>query len=112
MTADDARDVLTEKSVKFEENELQHGRRFKCGSGEVIVAYNTGTVSCQGKPTELSKAVKDWKRPAMPAAAAPTAETTPVAGPNKHVFIVYGHDTNARDALELVLPRLALDPIV
>src|SRR5260370_34918025 len=48
----------------------------------------------------------------MPAAAAPTAETTPVAGPNKHVFIVYGHDTNARDALELVLRRMGLEPIV
>ncbi len=61
MTADELRDFLTQRDVKFEENEIQHGTRFKCGSGEVIVAYNTGTVSCQGKPTELSKAVKDWK---------------------------------------------------
>jgi len=112
MTADELRDFLTQKNVKFEENEIQHGTRFKCGSGEVIVAYNTGTVSCQGKPTELSKAVKDWKRPAMPAAAAPKAQTIPFAGPNKHVFIVYGHDTNARDALELVLRRMGLEPIV
>src|SRR5260370_36556333 len=48
----------------------------------------------------------------MPAAAAPTAETTPVAGPNKHVFTDYGRDRNARDDMELVLRRMGLEPIV
>ncbi len=34
------------------------------------------------------------------------------AGPDKRVFIVYGHDTAARDGLELVLRRMGLEPIV
>jgi predicted nucleotide-binding protein len=112
MTASELRDFLIQNDVKFEEEEIQHGTKFKCDGGEVFVVYKTGTVSCQGKPTELSKAVKDWKKPAKAAGAGPKPQTTPAAGPNKHVFIVYGHDTVARDALELVLRRMGLEPIV
>ena len=33
-------------------------------------------------------------------------------GPQRDVFIVYGHEIAARDALELLLRRMALNPIV
>jgi hypothetical protein len=61
-------------------------------------------VVCQGKPTELSKAVKEWK-PVKGAQPQPKGQAVAAAAtePNKRVFIVYGHDTVARDALELVL---------
>jgi predicted nucleotide-binding protein len=112
MTADELRGFLVDNDVKFEEKEIQHGTQFKCDTGEVFVAYSTGTVSCQGKPTELSKAVKNWKRPSKAAGQPKTEASSPVAGPDKRVFIVYGHDTTARDALELVLRRMGLEPIV
>ncbi len=112
MTASELRDFLTQNDVKFEEEEIQHGTKFKCDGGEVFVAYKTGTVSCQGKATEVSRAVKEWKKPPKAVRIAPEPQITPAAGPNKHVFIVYGHDTVARDALELVLRRMGLEPIV
>ncbi len=113
MTAEELREFLSEQGVGFSETELSHGMKFKCEDGEVFVAYNTGTVSCQGKPTALSKAVKAWKKPVKAKVA--TISATPVAKdtqPNKRVFIVYGHDKASRDALELVLRRMGLEPIV
>ena len=114
MTADELRHLLAEQQVNFTEKEVQNGWQFKCDSGEIFVAYNTGTVSCQGKPTELSKAVKAHKPPTKTAyvGAAKKQDSGAGSGPNKQVFIVYGHDTIARDALELVLRRMGLEPIV
>jgi predicted nucleotide-binding protein len=110
MTADEVRDFLTQRRVNFQEKEIQHGHQFKCEDGEIIVAYDTGTVSCQGKPTELSKAIKAWK-PGRPVHPAP-AEPRPAGGPDRRVFIIYGHDSASRDGLELLLRRMGLDPIV
>ena len=33
-------------------------------------------------------------------------------GPDRRVFVVYGHDTAARDALELLLHKMGLEPII
>jgi predicted nucleotide-binding protein len=80
--------------------------------GEVFVAYDTGTVVCQGKRrTELSEAVKDWKSGEVPSAFL-VEGTTATTGPNKRIFIVYGHDIASREGLELVLHRMGLEPIV
>ena len=111
MTPDELRDFLNQRQVNYQEKEVQHGRQFKCQDGEVFVAYNTGTVSCQGKPTDLAKAVKGWK-PSKAAYAAPAEKAVANTGPDKRVFIVYGHDTASRDGLELVLRRMGLEPIV
>jgi predicted nucleotide-binding protein len=111
MTADELRDFLTQRRVNFTEKEVQSGRQFKCEEGEIFVAYDTGTVTCQGKPTSLSKAVKAYKPGKIVNSVA--VELAPSAGgPDKRVFIVYGHDTVSRDGLELVLRRMGLEPIV
>jgi len=112
MTVDELRDFLNQRQVVFQEKEIQHGCQFKCQDGEIFAVFNTGTVTCQGKATELSKAVKGWK-PAKAAYAVPAEKAAVVAtGPDKRVFIVYGHDTTSRDGLELVLRRMGLEPIV
>jgi predicted nucleotide-binding protein len=113
MTADELREFLAERQVNFEAEEIQNGFLFRCESGEIFAAYSTGRVVCQGKPTELSKAVKEWKKTAKAARAVePGKQAVAALGPDKRVFIVYGHDTVARDALELVLRRMGLEPIV
>jgi predicted nucleotide-binding protein len=82
----------------------------------VFVAYHTGKVVPQGQPTDLSKAVRNWKRDSKAAAPRyPEAKAALVAAPaaaDRPVFIVYGHDTGAREGLELVLHKLGLKPIV
>ena len=43
--------------------------------------------------------------------ALPSSEVVSRPGPQK-VFIVYGHDTKAREQLELLLRRLRLEPVI
>ena len=113
MMIGDLIDLLMERGVTFEQEEIQNGHLLRCETGEKFAVYNTGRVVCQGKPTELSKAVKEWKKPAKPTAAK-LKETMPAAAArvDKPVFIVYGHDTAAREGLELVLHKMGLEPIV
>jgi predicted nucleotide-binding protein len=111
MNADELRDFLIQRQVRFSENEVQYGRQFKCESGEIFVAFDTGKLLCQGKSTDLSKAVKASK-PAKTPITVSSVPASAVAGPDKRVFIVYGHDTTSRDGLELVLRRMGLEPIV
>jgi predicted nucleotide-binding protein len=111
MTPHELRDFLNRNQVKFQEKEVQHGRQFKCEKGEIFVVYDTGKVVCQGKGTGLSEAVKGWKSGEV-SYAVPAKETAATTGPNKRVFIVYGHDTASRDGLELLLRRMRLEPIV
>jgi hypothetical protein len=44
MTADELRDLLTQRQVDFTEKEVQSGRQFKCAGGEIFIAYTTGNV--------------------------------------------------------------------
>jgi predicted nucleotide-binding protein len=96
------------------EKELPNGYQFRCPEGEVFVVYHTGTVTCQGQVTELSKAVKGLGPTKKGKAAIPSRKQVEEAAPtpNKRVFIVYGHDHISRDGLELVLRRMGLEPIV
>ena len=117
MTADELRSFLAEQRIDFQEEEIQNGYLIRCDSGETFAAYNTGKLVCQGKPTELSKAVKEWKRPPGKVAEGkpgprPEPAPVPVTAADKPVFIVYGHDMAARDGLELVLHKMGFTPIV
>ena len=73
------------------------------------------------KSFQSSWAVKDWKRtgkaaahssPVVVEAPAPVHTSAAKSATNKPVFIVYGHDTAAREGLELVLHKMGLEPIV
>ena len=116
MKPDELREILKERAGSFEEQEVSYGRKFKCETGEIFVAYDTGKVLCQGKSTELSQAVKNWKKPAQPVSGQPKEKPAAIASvvtaEDKPVFIVYGHDTAAREGLELVLHKMGLKPIV
>lgn len=75
----------------------------------------------QGQQTALAQTVQQWKQsgltPGNPVTPANKEGDEPLhltsgAGPSKDVFIVYGHDEDARDKLELLLRRMGLNPIV
>ncbi len=94
------------------EDEVQYGRKFTCEDGEIFLAFDTGKVVCQGKTsTDLSKTVKGQATPAK-AVKVQTKEQAAADAEDKPVFIVYGHDTGAREGLELVLHKMGLKPIV
>ncbi len=67
---------------------------------------STGTVQMQGKPSAirvLESAI--W-------GARPAVAIVAEAAPSRQIFIVHGHDSDARDQLELALHRLELEPFV
>ena len=83
---------------------------FKSASGEVLNwFYGTGTVQFQGKNQDAFREKLEEacgaSSPLAGANGAPTRENT-------KIFIVHGHDREARDQLELVLMRLGLQPFI
>jgi predicted nucleotide-binding protein len=70
-------------------------------------------MSFQGRPgTELAQAVELRSGSSQPSADGQGIEEPAAAGPDDRVFTVYGHDLAARDALELLVRRMGLRPIV
>src|SRR5216684_1459632 len=117
MTADELRGFLTQHQVNCKEQEVPYGVKFTCPGGEIFIVYNTGKLNVQGKKTGLSAAVKDWydagfKTPVLPPASTAEVASAVAAGPDRRVFIVYGHDTTSRESLELLLHKMGFEPIV
>ena len=86
---------------------------FRNTDGGVINWWqNTGTLNFQGnaKAKAALEAVFDGTSLVQsPSVVTPGHKK---AGGHKQIFIVHGHDTEARDQLELVLRRLGLEPFV
>jgi len=114
MTPDELRAILKDRGVLFREKPVQNGVRFDCKTGEILNVFDTGKMSFQGKQTTaLAKEIRARHEgveempvgveAALPAAAAPGQAP---------VFIVYGHDVDSRNQLELILHRMRLEPII
>jgi len=96
---------------------IQHAEQFILTDGTCVLRYSTGRVVVQGKATPLKEQVEELFKVAPSAPSlAPTGENraNPAAlmPSPRRVFIVYGHDAEAREQLELLLRRLRLEPIV
>lgn len=84
---------------------------FKSRTGEVLNwYYGTGTLQCQGKNADQFKSkIEELTNSKSPLAGGkPNVEIKE----NTKIFIVHGHDRDARDQLELVLMRLGLQPFI
>ncbi len=107
MTLEELRGLLNEKGASFEEKSIQNGTQVRCQDGEIFSVYETGKVVCGGKRTELTNLV-EGRLPqgrARPAVAAQPAT-------QDAIFIVYGHDEQTRNELELLLRRMGLNPVI
>lgn len=78
---------------------------FRAKSGEILNWWDgKGTLNCQGANAEAFLAtVEEGLGNPQPVAKAPEASK---------IFVVHGHDRDARDQLELVLLRLGLQPFI
>jgi predicted nucleotide-binding protein len=103
MNANELRAYLVERHAQFQESSAPHNAiRFDCTSGEVYTAFPTGKALKQGKRgSELTNAIE---------ALEASAEDSLVS--SETVFIVYGHDSDALDELELIIRRMDLQPII
>ena len=96
MDAEDLRRFLREANVEYEEKPVQHGTQLRCKGGEIFTVYKTGKIVSGGRKTELCELVDAHARKGtkpQPTQAEP--------GGGEGIFIVYGHDTAARNELGL-----------
>ncbi len=111
MKADELKEILRQRGVSCEEKPFRMG--FSCGVSKVRFSafIRRAKWSLGGTKTELSEFVRSLGsglRPAKPPLApADTKKITTV-----EIFVVYGHDTEARDQLELMLRRMGMTPII
>ena len=81
------------------------GFQLRLDGGAIVNVFDNGTINVQGKP-----AVKEKVEQALTGESAQTSSRN-MAKSNR-VFVVYGHDTNARTQLEAMLRRWGLDPLI
>ena len=113
MKADDLRDFLNQKQVDFTEDRIQLAARFRGPDGEIFCVYDSGKFVPQGNTeSDLGRAVKEWATDGAPGVRGAVAAVPAEAVVTSPIFIVYGHDIPTRDALELLLRRMGLEPIV
>jgi predicted nucleotide-binding protein len=94
--------------------EISNGHQFRCNDGSVVNWFTkTGTIQYQGNK-DASLRLKGCLAGAQGTAIALAASIPPVQLPveKPKVFVVHGHDTTAREQLELILHRLGLEPFV
>ena len=104
-----------------EVREQEHGHQIRTSEGAIVNWYpSTGTLNVQGKKDPKSRLIAAWGdytgevggQPVQnESAIQPEAPSNPSSA-NKKVFVVHGHDTTAREQLELILHKLGLDPFV
>jgi predicted nucleotide-binding protein len=115
-TLDQLKEKVRACGVEGDWAEIANGYQLRCKDGSMLNWFSkTGTIQYQGVK-EASQRLKVLLagQPALqvdkpPAATAPVVRI-PVEKPK--VFVVHGHDTVAREQLELVLHRLGLEPFV
>jgi len=105
MTLDDVKRQLFAEFKIMKEDRLGNGTgtRLRLEGGAIVNVFDNGTVNCQGKNSEAVKI-----RLGLGAVAPQAAPAR--AGPK--VFVVYGHNTAARDQLEAMLRRWGLELII
>lgn len=93
-----------------EEKTIPYGIQFCFSNGVKVIVYDKGTVTPQGKCVDDVKRILGINT---------NASVTDENGLNhqtisarKKVFVVYGHDSEARTQLEAMLRRWELDPLI
>lgn len=109
MTLDEVKKVVVEAGYRInEEDRLKNntGTQLRLDGKAIVNVFDNGTVNCQGRNCEKVEVLLQ--------STAGTAGPSPVASvaTNTKVFVVYGHDTTARDQLEAMLLRWGLEPLI
>jgi predicted nucleotide-binding protein len=76
------------------------------------MSLTSGKVVWQGKDTDTALRVKGLYGCAEPTVGAPPTTKDVISPSNNKVFIVYRHDIECREQLELLLRRMKLEPVI
>ena len=111
-TEENVHRTLQTEWPSVERREINHGVQFTLPEGTKINLFpSTGKVQVQGRNSPEKKRAEQLlqSEPIIgPTPGTPTPQNPALLQPEK-IFIVYGHDTDAREQLELLLRRLKLD---
>ena len=103
MNLDEVKSKLKASGHRIErEDRLANnsGTQLRLENGAIVNVYDSGRVHCQGKNQEEVSALFGGTPCSIPAAK------------SDKIFVVYGHDTTAREQLELLLRRWDLEPVI
>lgn len=107
MTLEEIKDALHKAGLNIKtEKRLgnETGTQLRLQNGAIVNCFDRGSYNVQGKNSaKVEKAL---------GTADPVAAVGSGSSPSSKVFVVYGHDTGARDQLEATLRRWGLDPII
>ena len=114
-TFEDLQGLLAAAGCTGQWTDVANGKQFKTPDGGILNWYTaTGRVNFQGPAGAKNKLIQMVggvpSAPSSPPVFAPVAPAA--AKPMSKVFVVHGHDSVAREQLELVLHKLGLDPYV
>jgi predicted nucleotide-binding protein len=112
---DQIQGLLKSENISFRASDIPHGRQFRFDDGAILNVYQSGKSVWQGKQTTTANRVQillsqDSSRSPLVASANTPIEARNVA--TNKVFIVYGHDVDCREQLELLLRRMKLEPVI
>lgn len=93
---------------EWKENEANKQHNFRARTGEILNWWHSkGTIQIQGKNKDIFELAIAPYLEGLEIAPQITTEKD-----DKKIFIVHGHDRDARDQLELILMRLGLQPFI
>jgi predicted nucleotide-binding protein len=103
--------TLTAKGfVADGEKQIQYGVQLRFTNGSLVSVFDSGAITPQGKDVELVKQLLGLE-PAKSGGATQTFASVKAPVNNK-VFVVYGHDEQARARLDAMLRRWGLEPLI
>ncbi len=97
------------------EKEIQHGKQIVLGDGTIANWYKSGKVVVQGKDSDeknLLNSVVNGGTEVPPASVSNSNTQDQSSTKEPKVFVVYGHDKQSRDQLELLLLRMNIKPVI
>jgi predicted nucleotide-binding protein len=112
---DQIQGLLKSENIGFKTSDIPHGRQFRFDDGAILNVYESGKLVWQGKQTTTADRVqilllRDSSTLRVAASAYAPIEARNVA--TNKIFIVYGHDVDCREQLELLLRRMKLEPVI
>lgn len=109
MKSEQVKDILgTNGFVLDEEKEIPYGVQLKFTNGSIVNVFDKGTVTPQGKDVDLVKQLLGL----TPGKGTASVSSAVAAGSNNKVFVVYGHEEQARARLDAMLRRWGLEPLI
>jgi predicted nucleotide-binding protein len=115
-TFQELKEIMSELGIQGDWSETERDKTFRASTGAILKWYpSTGTLQYQGK--KIPKEQLQAQLAAVKGAVYPEGKRGPLAVRERapesmRIFVVHGHDEQAREQLELVLHRLSLEPFV